>query len=268
MTEVTPKGSLSVTDLRYGYGDREILRGLSLEAARGEILGIIGPNGAGKSTLLRLLSGIAQPADGEVRLEGRSVLDWDRAELARALTTVFQSETIPFPFTVHELVSLGRFPHTPRGLGWQAQDREVVRQVLARLELEDFARRRFATLSGGEQKRVLLARALVQEPRFLLLDEPTAALDMRHQLETMAFLGELRSQREMGIVVVLHDLNLVAQYCDRVVILHDGKARAVGKPADVLVYGLLKEVFGVELYVGVNEVTKTLHLHPMKGSRA
>lgn len=255
---------LSVRGLHYGYGERQVLKGLDLEVSPGEILGIIGPNGAGKSTLLRILSGISRPGVGEALLDGRSLRDWERSALARDLATVFQSETIPFPFTVAELVSLGRYPHSPRGLGWRARDREAVGEVLRRLELEAFAERRYAALSGGEQKRVLLARALVQEPRFLLLDEPTAALDMRHQLQSLDFLSELRAQKGVGIVVVLHDLNLVAQFCDRVVLLHDGKARANGSPEEVLVYALLKEVFGVELYVGVNEVTKTLHLHPMK----
>jgi len=248
--------------LHLAYGATEVLHGVDVTVRPGRIVGVIGPNGSGKSTLLRVLAGVQLPSAGEVRVDGRPVRRG--RELARRLAAVFQSESVPFPFTVRELVTLGRFPHAPAGLGWQHLDHAAVDRVLRQLELTELAERRFDELSGGEQKRVLLARALAQEPEFLLLDEPTAALDLHHQVALLEVLSELRATRNLGLVAVLHDLNLVAQFCDEVVLLDHGRVRSVGTPAEVLVYPVLKEVFGVELYIGVNELTGTLHVHPMR----
>lgn len=244
------------------YGGVAVLNDITLAFFFGAKIGVIGANGSGKSTLLRTLAGAHAPVSGEVLLDGRPARGG--RTLARRLATVFQGEGVPFPFTVRELVTLGRYPHTPAGLGWRQSDHAAVDRVLARLELQSLAERRFDELSGGEQKRVLLARALAQEPAFLLLDEPTAALDLHHQVGLLELLAELRTARNLGLLAVLHDLNLVAQYCDRVVLLADGRVRSVGTPAEVLVYAVLKEVFGVELYIGVNELTGALHVHPMR----
>ena len=248
--------------LKVSYGALRVLHGVDVAVRPGQLVGVIGPNGSGKSTLLRTLAGVHPPDAGEVQLDARPARRG--RDLARRLATVFQGEGVPFPFTVRELVTLGRFPHAPAGLGWRQADHAAVARVLERLELTDLAERRFDELSGGEQKRVLLARALAQEPQFLLLDEPTAALDLHHQVGLLELLSELRASRSLGILAVLHDLNLVAQYCDRVVLLAGGRVRCEGTPTEVLVYPVLKEVFGVELYIGVNELTGTLHVHPMR----
>ena len=253
---------LEARGLTASYGGRCVLHGVDVQVRPGQIVGVIGPNGSGKSTLLRVLAGAHLPDAGQVLLGGQPARRGQA--LARRLATVFQSEGVPFPFTVRELVTLGRYPHTPAGLGWQQADHAAVDRVLARLELGALAERRFDELSGGEQKRVLLARALAQEPAYLLLDEPTAALDLHHQVALLELLSELRASRDLGLMAVLHDLNLVAQYCDRVVLLANGRVRSEGTPAEVLVYPVLKEVFGVELYIGVNELTGTLHVHPMR----
>ncbi len=250
--------------LCFSYGAREVLQGVDVRLRPGRLTGVIGPNGSGKSTLLHLLAGSHAPTKGEVRLDGQPVRRG--RELSRRLAAVFQAESVPFPFTVRELVTLGRYPHAPAGLGWRQADHAAVARVLQRLELEGLAERRYDELSGGEQKRVLMARALAQEPDFLLLDEPTAALDLHHQVALLELLEELKTQKNLGLLAVLHDLNLVAQYCDDVVLLADGRVRSVGTPAEVLVYPVLKEVFGVELYIGVNELTGTLHVHPMRGT--
>jgi iron complex transport system ATP-binding protein len=260
-----PEARLEASGLEFAYGATAVLNGVDVQVAPGEALGVIGPNGAGKSTLLRLLAGLARPRAGEVRLDGRPLHSWREAELARAVAVVFQAEHVPFPFTVRELVTLGRHPHAPGGLGWRRADRERVTAVLERLALGELAERTLHELSGGEHKRVMLARALAQEPRFLLLDEPTAALDLHHQVALLEELTALKQAHGLGLVAILHDLNLVAQFCDRVVLLDQGRVRAQGRPEEVLQYALLKEVFGVELYIGVDELTGKLHLHPVLG---
>jgi len=248
----------------HAFDGRRVLEDVSATVRPGRVLGLIGPNGAGKSTLLRTLAGVLHPDRGVVHLDGHALGTRGRRAVARDLALVLQDEEIPFPFTVRELVTLGRYPHAPAGLFWPADDRAIVHDVLTRLDLLDLAERPVDRLSGGERKRVLLARALAQQPAYLLLDEPTAALDLKHQLSLLEAISDLRDHHGVGVAIVLHDLNLVAQFCDQVLLLHKGRARSHGSPEEVLVYPVLKEVFGVEIYIGVNELTGTLHLHPMR----
>ncbi len=232
-----------------GYGARPVLRGVDVELAGGAVVAILGPNGAGKSTLLRALAGMLAPSSGEVLLDGVPVATLSRAAIARRIAVVPQVLELLFPFTVREIVGLGRTAH----LGWlgtpSPTDRAAVDRALAELELEPLAGRRIDTLSGGERQRAVLAMALAQEADVLLLDEPTVHLDPTHQRATLVLLRDLARHRSLAVAAVLHDLNLAAAGADRVVLLVAGRVAAEGAPSDVLRQDTLDAAFGEGLRV-------------------
>jgi iron complex transport system ATP-binding protein len=226
-------------------GSREILRGVDLELAPGEVLALVGPNGAGKTTLLRVASGVLRPSAGRVLLEGQPLSALSRRELARAVAVVPQELQIAFGFSVGEVVLMGRSPHVG-GLGFDSgPDVEVARRALERVGIAELADRSLLELSGGERQLALVARAFAQEPRLLLLDEPTAHLDLRHRLEVAALVREF-ARGGRSALVVSHDLALAARSCDRMVLLAGGRVLAAGAPAEVLTPALLREGFGIE----------------------
>jgi len=240
---------LQVNSLSVGYGSRVVLKDLTFSVQPGEILGVIGPNGAGKTTLIRALSGVAIPRTGEVRVGGTSLQDLHPGERARRVAVVPQARSLPPAFTGWELVLLGRTPH----LNWlghvSRSDEERVNQALERAQALDLAPRRLGELSGGEQQRLLLARALAQEAPLLLLDEPTTHLDLQYQIGLLDQVRSLALTDRMAVVVALHDLNLVACYADRVALLVDGRLRAFGLPPEVLQPELLGQVYNLPLQV-------------------
>jgi iron complex transport system ATP-binding protein len=216
---------------------------------RGEFVGLIGPNGSGKTTLLRCLTGLLAPEGGAVLLEGREVGRWGPGELARRLGVVAQGGEAGFEFTVRQLVAMGRYPHRRR---WQREtpaDREAIAEALRLTNLLGLAERPVAALSGGERQRVALARALAQTPRALLLDEVTAHLDVGYQAEVLALLQRLQAERGLTIVAVLHDLNLAARGCQRLILLAGGRIIVTGPPAEVLTPTNLEAAYGVKVQV-------------------
>jgi iron complex transport system ATP-binding protein len=223
--------------------------GLSFSIERGEIFGVIGPNSAGKTSLLRLLTRVLSPQRGEIRLDGRRVSALAPWELAREVAVVPQEAPRPFPFTVEQLVLMGRYPHAPRRFFEDAADAAAARAAMTATETLALAALPLEQLSGGERQRALLARALAQEPRVLVLDEPTAHLDLRYQAETAALLRRLNRERGMTILLVSHDLNLAAELCDRLLLLRAGAIARAGPPVDVLEQGLLEDVFGCRVTV-------------------
>jgi iron complex transport system ATP-binding protein len=257
---------IELTDVRFDYGGRPVLEGLSLSVPRGQLLGVIGPNGAGKSTVVRLLLGLLQPTSGRVAIGGRAIADWPRRELARMVAAVTQEEALEFPFTAREVVLMGRIAHLgPLGFE-RAADLEAARRAMEETGVAELADRALHTLSGGERKRVLLARALAQDPEVLILDEPAAALDIHHQVAIFDRLAE-RHRRGVTVVVVVHDLNLAAAYCERLLLVRPGAPALIGTVEEILTYRLVKETFGVDVYVGVNEVTGARFLLPMSARR-
>jgi iron complex transport system ATP-binding protein len=257
---------LAAEDLRFKYGAQTVLDGVGVAIEPGEMLGLIGPNGAGKSTLVRLLAGIVRPAAGVVRLDGRSLSAWSRAERARRLAVVPQDPRVEFPYTVLEVVLMGRSPHLPTLALPGRRDLEVARAALARLEVAGMEARRMDELSGGERQRVFLARALAQEPAVLLLDEPTTHLDLRHQTQLHDVARALCRQAGVGVLSVLHDLNLAAAYCDRLVLLAGGRVVREGPPADVLEARTLERVFGARVWVGRHAMTHAPVVLPVPGA--
>lgn len=239
--------------IRAGYRDREVLRGVDLAAQAGEVVALIGPNGAGKSTLLRVLAGLLRPEAGTVTIDGADVTTLDRRSIARHVAVVPQVFETLFPFTVREIVALGRTSRLgPLGtLG--ADDARAVARALDEIGATDLAERRIDRVSGGERQRAVLAMALAQEAGVLLLDEPTAHLDPTHQRGTLERVATLARARGLAVVAVLHDLNLAAAFASRVVLLADGVVVRDGDPRQVITSELVSAVFGPGLRVVVHD---------------
>ncbi len=229
------------------YGSADVLSRASLKLQKSEFVAIAGPNGAGKSTLLSLLAGLNKPSFGECLFEGRPAHEWNRREFARRVAVVLQTEPTAFPFTVNDVVAMGRMPHAT-GLYENSEDAIAIAKALRAVEMERFRNRDFRTLSSGEKQRVLLAAALAQEPEVLLLDEPSSHLDLEHQLSLHRLLREL-SGKGLLVVSVTHDLNLAAAYAGRIVLIKEGTVRADGTPSEVLGADLLASVFHVQVKV-------------------
>jgi iron complex transport system ATP-binding protein len=248
---------LRMRQLAASYGPRPILRGVNLTVEAGQVVALVGPNGVGKSTLLRVLSGVVPARGGEARLNGVDLLRLPPAERARRLAVVPQMIKLPEAFTVGELVLMGRTPHLPLWGGETRQDCEIAWQAMRRTHIEDLAARRVDELSGGEQQRVVIARALAQEPQVLLLDEPTAHLDLKHQVAVLELVRSLAHEHGLAVLLTLHDLNQAAQYADRVALLHQGQIVAEGSAQAVFTPERLSEVYGVPV---------TISRHPTRGT--
>ena len=233
---------IQARDVQFSYGPTPVLRGVSLNATEGKVTGLLGPNGSGKTTLLRTLYGSLTPTAGSVHLDGVAVASMSSRDLARRVSVVVQEHGGDLPLTVADMVLLGRTPHRGVFGGTSPTDLEVASQALRRVGALELAPRGFAGLSGGEKQRVLVARALAQSTEHLLLDEPTNHLDIRYQHEVLDLVRGLGST----VVVVLHDLNLAAQYCDEVVLLQAGLVQAAGTPVEVLTPEHLQRVYEVE----------------------
>jgi iron complex transport system ATP-binding protein len=240
---------LRAENLAVQRGSTTLLADVNLALRPGEVLGVLGPNGAGKSTLLGALCGELKPSHGQVLLDHRPLNDWAGAERAKRLAVLPQTSTLNFAFRVEEVVGMGRLPHA----SGQAQDAEIIRRALEAADILHLLGRSYLALSGGERQRVHLARVLAQlwpagTEQMLLLDEPTSMLDPLHQHTTLqatrAFVANGASA-----LVILHDLNLAARYCDRLLLLHNGRPHALGRPQEVLTVASLRDLFGLEVLV-------------------
>jgi iron complex transport system ATP-binding protein len=268
MSEQIREIALEIRDVHARYSaDRpgaEPLAGVSLTVEAGELVCVLGPNGAGKSTLLRVMAGTMPPSSGEVSLFGRAMASFERREVARMLAVVPQQSEVAWGFAVRDVVTMGRAPHQDGWMRASEEDRRVVVEALERCDLAHLASRPVDELSGGEQKRVAIARALAQRPRVLLLDEPAAFLDVRHQIELYDLLASSVAREKLACVVVMHDLNVAAQYATRVVLAKEGRFVAIGKVEEVMTWQRLRETFDADLYVGVNELRGTRFFVPMR----
>jgi iron complex transport system ATP-binding protein len=247
---LNPAAIIEFRDVAFAYARPERQRerafafaGLSFAIERGEIFGVIGPNSAGKTSLLRLLTRVLEPGRGEIALDGRPIRTLPSWELARHVAVVPQEAPRPFPFSVEQLVLMGRYPHAPGRFFEDAADMAAARAAMTATGTLELASLPLEQLSGGERQRALLARALAQEPRLLVLDEPTAHLDLRYQAETAALLRRLNREGGMTILLVSHDLNLASELCDRLLLLRAGQVARLGTPGEVLEPGLLETVF-------------------------
>ena len=264
-----PEIAIEARDVSARYastrGAAEPLAGVSLALEAGELVCVLGPNGAGKSTLMRVLAGTLAPTHGEVTLFGKAMATIDRRVVARVLAVVPQQSEVAWGFAVRDVVTMGRAPHQDGWMRASDEDKRVVGEMLDLCDLTQLASRPVSELSGGEQKRVAIARALAQRPRVLLLDEPAAFLDVRHQIELYDLLASSVAREKLACLVVMHDLNVAAQYATRVVLAKEGRFVAVGAVDEVMTYKKLRETFDADLYVGVNELRGTRFFVPMRG---
>jgi iron complex transport system ATP-binding protein len=254
--------AIGATAIYAGYPGIPVLHDVSVEAASSELLAIVGPNGAGKSTLLKVLGGTMRRTAGDVELFGRAIDSLDRREIARSVASVGQENSVAFRFTVLEIVLMGRAPHLGAFRFESPQDVAIAHTALDNFGLSHLAGRHVQELSGGERKRVFLARALAQEPRVALLDEPTAFLDLKHVTEIFRRFRQLCSERGLAVIATMHDLNAAALYADRVLLLKDGVAVAYGRPAEVMTADNLRSVYETDVYVGRNPSNGALMILP------
>ncbi|MCG3039218.1 ABC transporter ATP-binding protein [Streptomyces sp. S1A] len=255
---------LHIDGVTLTAGARHLVRDVSLSARPGETIGLVGPNGSGKSSLLRAVYRVLRPDSGRVRVDGGDAWSLPVRRLARTVAAVVQESAADFDLAVREVVAMGRTPHKRLLDGDSPEDACLIESALTAVGAGDLADRSFAHLSGGERRRVLIARALAQQPSLLVLDEPTNHLDIRHQLEVLGLLRRLPAT----VLVALHDLNLAAYYCDRLYVLKDGEVTASGPPADVLTPRLLAEVYGVAGEVVLHPRTGRPHITFLPGETA
>jgi len=254
---------LEAKHITVNYDHRPAVMDVSLSADTGEVVAIIGPNGAGKSTLLRALNGSVKVTSGEVLVAERPVSSYSRRAIARRIAVVAQEAELRFPVTVMDFVLGGRYAWS-NAWGWEnARDLQIARAVLGEAELESFADRLMNELSGGERQRAVLARALATEAGLLLLDEPTANLDLAHQAAMLRLIRHRCDRGDASAVVVTHDVNLAAEFADRVVLLKDGQMVAMGAPREVLTTELLRKVFGLEILVDAHPISGAPRITPV-----
>jgi iron complex transport system ATP-binding protein len=246
---------LRAHEIGFRYGEAWVLRKVSFDLARGEMVGIIGPNGSGKTTLLFAVDGILCPQEGEISIEGTDIRRMKRKDLARIVAVVPQEVPAVFPFRVEEIVLMGRSPHLGRLQFEGRSDYQIAQEVMASTDTLHLAGRRITELSGGERQRVWIARALAQQPRIMLLDEFTAYLDIKHQVAFFDLIRGLNRKQGLTVVAVTHDINLASQYADRIIMLKAGRVHAMGTPAEVVTQDHIREVYETDVLVDSNPVT-------------
>ncbi len=258
---------IRVENLHVNYGQKEVLKGVSLNVEKGQIVSIIGPNGSGKSTLLKTLSRCIKPMKGQVYIENQNIFKMPTKLVAKKMAILPQIKNIPTDITVRELVSYGRYPHLKFGQRLEKKDYETIDWAIERTRLEKFKDRHLMTLSGGEQQRAWLAMSLAQEPEILLLDEPTTFLDISYQLELLELVKELNETLRLTVVMVLHDLNQAARFSDNILVLKDGQIWEYNSPDIILNERLLRDVFRVKGHIYQDEINRCPYFIPCSAKR-
>ncbi len=253
---------LKITNLNFAYHTANVLTEVNFSVSPAEFVGIIGPNGTGKSTLLKVILGFLKTSDECVQLNNKPLGEYPNKELGKSIAYVPQETEFSFSFTVKEIVRMGRYPYS-KGIAFVSDAGEkIVNDCMRQMEILEFANRNFNELSGGEKQRVVIASALAQQPKLILLDEPTSALDLHHQIDIYRILKTLQKESNLATIVVTHDINLAAQFCERILVMNNGKIVKDGKPDEVLQFKLLQEIFGVKVYIDINPMTKSIYVLP------
>jgi len=243
---------IKIAGVDFRYKDVWALRDISFDVRRGEFLGIIGPNGSGKTTLIRIIDGILVPEKGDVSVNGNNIRGMRRRDLARLVAVVPQDSAMIFPFRALEVVMMGRSPHLGMLRFEGDRDFEITRRAMEMTDTISLADRSMDKLSGGERQRVLIARALAQEPEVVLLDEPTAFLDIKHQAAFFGLMKMLNGGKGLTVLAVTHDINLASAYCDRIMLLKNGRIHSLGVPGEVITEANIKEVYETDVLVDAN----------------
>jgi iron complex transport system ATP-binding protein len=243
---------ITAENINFSYTAKPVMEDVSFAVDEAQIVAIIGPNGSGKTTLLKIINGTLFPASGQMLIDGKDTLQWSHQEIARKVAIVPQETAIIFPFYAEEIVLMGRFPHLSNYRFEDKKDYRIVHEAMEKTDTLTFAGRRFDELSAGERQRILIARALAQEPKVLLLDESTVFLDLKHQLQFLTLLRQLNTAQQLTVIFVTHDINLAAQNAARIILLYCGKIYAIGKPAEVITAANIKEVYDVGVLIDQN----------------
>ena len=250
------KTAVNVKNLSHSFGETLVLNNISFQVSAKDFFVVIGPNGSGKTTLMKVISGILKLQEGRLEILNRAINQYQRKAFARTIAFVPQMLSADFPFTVFEMVLMGRSPYLGILGIEETKDMEIARQAIAFTGMENMAHRKLDQLSGGEQQRVFIARAICQEPEVILLDEPTASLDLAYQVRIMDLMERLKNEKGITVVMVSHDVNLAAMYADHLLLLHDGQVLCQGRPDEVLTYKTLEEAYGCTLLVDESPLGK------------
>jgi len=247
---------IKVENLKFSIDKKEILKDISFEVPRGSFVGIIGPNGCGKSTLLKNIYRLYKPNSGRIVLDNKDLSKMKDKDCAKEIAVLAQESNSQFDFTVEQIVKMGRYPYKSVFEDYSKSDIQMVKDMLEKVGLNNYSDRSFSNLSGGEKQRTLIARALVQNTDFLILDEPTNHLDIGYQIQLMDLIKSLN----ITTLSAIHDMNLASMYCDYLIVMKDGQIKNFGKVKDVINSNMLKEIFGVNAYVGVNPINNKLQV--------
>jgi cobalamin transport system ATP-binding protein len=246
--EIMPP-AISLLQMGFSYGTQQVLQEINLEIPHQSLLALIGPNGSGKTTLLRVMSKALRPQRGTVEVDGQPLFTFSARKLAQKLAVISSEQHFEFPFSVADVVAMGRFPHLNRLERMSDRDWKIVDEAMERTCVLEFRNRSISQLSSGEKQRVLIARAVAQQPSILMLDEPNAHLDINHQIAIFNLLRTLNRRHQMTVIVVLHDLSAAAAFCETMVLLHRGQIVRTGKPAEVITAELIRQTYGAEVAV-------------------
>ena len=247
---------LQVKNLKFSIDKKDILKDISFDIPKGSFVGIIGPNGSGKSTILKNIYRLYKPDSGRLILDNKDLSTMKDKECAKEIAVLAQESNSQFDFTVEQIVKMGRYPYKSVFEDYSKKDIEMVNNMLKRVGLDDYSNRSFSKLSGGEKQRTLIARALVQDTDFLILDEPTNHLDIGYQIQLMDLVKSLN----ITTLSAIHDMNIASMYCDYLIVRKDGKIRKYGSVEEVITSDMLKEIFGVNAYVGINPINNKLQV--------
>ena len=260
-----PNKAISIKNLSYSYSKKNILNNISFDINKGEIFIVIGPNGSGKTTLMKAIAGLIKIKRNTISVFDNLYEQYSRKAIAKTIAFVPQQIPSDFPFTVEELVMLGRSPHLGiLGLD-QKEDLETAHESMEFTGILPFAKRRIPQLSGGERQRVFISRAICQQPSIIILDEPTAALDLAHQIKIMDLMEKLKAQKNMTIIMVSHDINLAAEYADSMLILANGKIISMGSPNEILKFEILEKVYGCNILIDQSPLGNMPRITPVPG---
>lgn len=256
--------ALKVKDLKFGYEEKIVLDKVSFKIEKGKFVSIIGPNGSGKSTLLKTLNNIYHPWEGKVYIDGNDINNFKKKELAKKIALVPQDTNIDYEFTVEEIVFMGRHPHKGRFQKEDKDDYEIIEEALEMTNTKHLRDRMITEISGGERQRVIIAKALAQNPSIILLDEPTSHLDINHQIETLNLLKKLNRHKGTTIILVIHDINLGVRYSDEIIMLNGNKILSIGSPEKVITKENIELAYNIEVAIDKNKHTDSLYLTPLK----